>query len=326
VPEPDVWVSTDSLNRIVEHNAGDLTAILEAGVRLADAQAVFAEAGQMLALDPPLGAADGATIGGIVATADSGPLRHRYGAPRDLLLGVTAALPDGTVATAGGKVIKNVAGYDLAKLFAGSYGTLGAIVRVVLRLHPRPARTATAVVRSGDPASLARTAQELAHAPLELECLDVSWAQGEGAVLARFGGVAAAERARRIAAEVHEEDDALWAAQREGQRSTAGVVVRVSALPSELERVLHAAARSGGTLVGRAALGVSWIQLPAEAGVVRRVRARVDPFPCVLLDGPPAVRRAVDPWGTTDEALRRLSHRVKERFDPAGVLSPGVLG
>ena len=95
----------------------------------------FAEAGQMLALDPP---GDDATIGGIVATGDSGPLRHRYGGPRDLVLGVTIALPDGTVARAGGKVIKNVAGYDLSKLMTGAFGTLGVIAQVALRLHPLP--------------------------------------------------------------------------------------------------------------------------------------------------------------------------------------------
>ena len=104
--------------------------MLDAGVRLADAQAAFAAEGQMLALDPPDG---GATVGGIVATADSGPLRHRYGSVRDLVVGMTVALSDGTVAKSGGKVIKNVAGYDLAKLFSGSFGTLGLIASVAVR-------------------------------------------------------------------------------------------------------------------------------------------------------------------------------------------------
>jgi glycolate oxidase FAD binding subunit len=124
-PAAEIELHTTGLNTIVEHNAGDLTAILEAGVPLASAQETFAAAGQMLALDPPLGDQATATIGGIVATGDSGPLRHRYGAPRDLVIGATVALGDGTIAHSGGKVIKNVAGYDLAKLFAGSFGTLG---------------------------------------------------------------------------------------------------------------------------------------------------------------------------------------------------------
>src|SRR5206468_1900573 len=131
---PDVELYTSALDEVVEHNAGDLTAVLQAGVPLAIAQDRFGQEGQELALDPPLAA--GATIGGVVAAGDSGPLRHRFGAARDLVLGVRVALADGTVARAGGKVIKNVAGYDLAKLFAGSFGTLGAIVELAVRLHP----------------------------------------------------------------------------------------------------------------------------------------------------------------------------------------------
>ena len=154
VPEPDLEICTRGLDRVLEHNAGDFTAVLQAGVPLAVAQEAFAEAGQMLALDPPLSpwgaagddaaieAADaGATIGGIVATNDSGPLRHKYGGVRDLVVGVTVVLSDGTIARAGGKVIKNVAGYDIGKLFAGAFGTLGLIAEVTVRLHPRPART-----------------------------------------------------------------------------------------------------------------------------------------------------------------------------------------
>ena len=116
---------------------GDLTAVLEPGVLLADAQATFAKAGQMLALDPPDG---GATVGGVVATADTGPLRARYGGPRDLVVGMRVALSDGTLAKSGGKVIKNVAGYDIAKLFAGSFGTLGRDRRAVRAPAPAAAR------------------------------------------------------------------------------------------------------------------------------------------------------------------------------------------
>src|SRR2546426_4128393 len=149
----------------------------------------------MLAFDPRLGGPDSAgepaaTVGGVVATGDSGPLRHRYGAARDLLLGITVALSDGTLARAGGRVIKNVAGYDLAKLFAGSFGTLGLILEVVVRLHPRPPRTCSVVGRTDDAAALGRAASVLAHAPAQMDCLDVAWEQGRGELLARFGGAA----------------------------------------------------------------------------------------------------------------------------------------
>ena len=141
-----------ALARILEHNVGDFTAVLEAGVPLAAAQAEFAEHGQMLAIDPALH--DAATVGGVMAANDSGPLRHRYGSMRDLVVGTTVALSDGTLARSGGKVIKNVAGYDLGKLFCGSFGTLGLIVRVAVRLHPLPPATASAAGATGDPERL----------------------------------------------------------------------------------------------------------------------------------------------------------------------------
>src|SRR5829696_2062601 len=166
-PEAALDLETSGLDAIAEHNVGDFTAVLGAGVRLADAQALFAAEGQMLALDPPLGASDGATVGGMIATADSGPLRHRYGGVRDLVVGMTVILSDGTIAKSGGKVIKNVAGYDLAKLFAGSYGTLGLIASVSVRLHPLPGRNATAIATDEDPAKLAAAAASLSALPLE---------------------------------------------------------------------------------------------------------------------------------------------------------------
>jgi glycolate oxidase FAD binding subunit len=336
VPPPDVELSTKGLSAIVEHNAPDLTAVVEAGVRLADLQRALADAGQMLALDPPLGPGAAATVGGVVATGESGPLRHRYGAPRDLVLGMTVALADGTVARSGGKVIKNVAGYDLPKLFAGSFGTLGVICRVALRLHPRPPAHTTLVAATDDPGTLQRVAMALSHAPLELECLDVSWAGGEGRVLARFGGAAArarAEGARPLAVgadvEVEEEDGALWEAQRAGQRSEAGTVVRVSGLQTDLARAVAAADRVGASVVGRAGAATLWLTLPPESpedtvARVEEVRRSLAPRPCVVLDAPAAVREKVDPWGEPDPGPLALMRRVKARFDPAGTLAQGL--
>ena len=188
-------LETGGLDRILEHNTGDFTAIVEAGVPLAQAQAAFAEHGQMLALDPALGGA--ATVGGVMATNDSGPLRHRYGSMRDLVVGATVGLSDGTLAKSGGKVIKNVAGYDLAKLFTGSFGTLGLIVRVAVRLHPLPPRTASAAGASDDPEVLGDAAIALASHPLEADCLDLDWRDGAGRLLVRFGSAAAPDQAAR---------------------------------------------------------------------------------------------------------------------------------
>jgi glycolate oxidase FAD binding subunit len=333
-PPADVELSTERLDAILEHNEGDLTAIVQAGLPLARAQEAFARAGQMLPLDPPLG--DGAaTVGGVVATADSGPLRHRHHALRDLVLGVRVALPDGTVARAGSKVIKNVAGYDLGKLMSGAYGTLGLVAEVSLRLHPLPLGTATAVGRGADPALLAAVAASLAHQPLEAEALDVAWAGEEGAVLARFGGASASERASETAAaladsaldaEVVDDDAALWERQRAAQRSPGGVVLRVSTTQRGVAAALVAARDISARVVGRAALGIVWITLPeASAQAVAALRAALAPARCVVLDAPPAVREALDPWGEEDRARVALMRRVKERFDPRGVCNPGLM-
>jgi glycolate oxidase FAD binding subunit len=332
-----IELCTERLATVVEHNAGDLTAVLEAGVRLADAQERFAAAGQMLALDPPLaGAADddpAATIGGIVATADSGPLRHRYGAPRDLVLGVTVALSDGTIARSGGKVIKNVAGYDLAKLFAGSLGTLGLILAVNVRLHPKPDATATAVGATDDPGLLASAARTLAGSPLELEALDVAWRDGRGSVLARCAGADPLRRSRRVAqmlrdaglddADATDDDDALWARQRAGQRSRDRALVRVSGRPSGLALVLAAAARCGGEVVGRAALGISHVELDPAA--VRELRQALPAGARgVLVDAPAELRSTLDPWDVREGPELALMREVKRRFDPAGACNPRV--
>ena len=328
----DLDLSTENLDRILEHNEGDLTAVLEAGVPLSRAQETFAGAGQMLALDPHLGNAREATIGGILASGDSGPLRHRYGAARDLVIGVTVVLSDGTVAKAGGKVIKNVAGYDLAKLFTGSFGTLGLIAEVAVRLHPLAKTTASVIGVADDPNVLAGAASALAHAPLELDCLDVRWEDGAGSVLASFGGAAAAGQARNalsvladsgIGARLEEEDGALWERQRAGQRTQGGTVVRISGVQAGLLRVLRAADRLGASLVGRAALGLSWLTLPGgdaeeTATLVEDVRRELAPFPCVVLDAPPDVRGSVDVWGEADGPGIELMRRVKLRFDTTG--------
>jgi glycolate oxidase FAD binding subunit len=347
VPEPDVEICTGGLDRVLEHNAGDFTAVLQAGTPLAVAQAAFDSAGQMLALDPPLSpwgaagddaaleAADaGATIGGVVATNDSGPLRHRYGGVRDLVVGVTVVLSDGTIARAGGKVIKNVAGYDLGKLYAGAFGTLGLITEVIVRLHPRPDRTATVVARSADVAQLVAAASALAHAPLEADCLDIWWdaaSSGSGAVLCRFGSADPGPRVEEAAAllrkigglavETVDDDTASWEAQRSGQRGD--LVVKVSALPSALPAVIAATTALGGTLVSRAGLGLAWIQLPGDASAVEDLRRRLAPAPCVLLDAPVEVRAMLDPWGGETGPVE-LMRKVKQRFDPAGVCAPGL--
>lgn len=317
--EPKLELTTESLDRIVEHNVGDLTAVLEAGVPLSHAQERFAEAGQMLALDPP---DSGATIGGVIATGDSGPLRTRYGGGRDLVVGMRVALADGTVAKSGGKVIKNVAGYDLAKLFVGSFGRLGAILEVSVRLHPLPPATVSAIGRSYDLDALGRAAMSLSHARFEQMGLDVRWEDGAGAILSRFGGAAAAPQAEAaerllreagLETELVERDDEVWQAQREAQRSPSGLVVKVSTLQTDLPELLRVAERHGATLVGRASLGLHWLRLDEgdPEAPVEELRGR---WSATVLDRPAGLE--IDRDGPLDAGARLLARRVKERFDP----------
>ncbi|HEX3978062.1 MAG TPA: FAD-binding oxidoreductase [Solirubrobacteraceae bacterium] len=344
----DLELHTAALDQVVSHDAGDLTATLQAGVPLELAQRTFAAAGQMLALDPPLGgvgglggaeyppadtAPAGPTIGGVVATADSGPLRHRYGAPRDLVIGATVALSDGTIAQAGGKVIKNVAGYDLAKLFSGAFGTLGLILSVNVRLHPLHETSVTALGAASDAAVLSAAAVALSRAPLEFEALDVAWKAGRGGLLARCAGREATRRAHRAArlmrdaglteVDVTDEDGPLWERQRAGQRSPEQALVRVAATPTDLGAVIGAAGACDGTLVGRAALGASFIEVVPDA--VSRLRAALPQAArAVLLDAPAPLRTGAEAWGAQPGPELELMRRVKARFDPAHTCNPGL--
>jgi glycolate oxidase FAD binding subunit len=332
-PGADLELCTTRLNTIDEHNRGDLTAVLGAGVPFATAQAAFAQADQMLALDPPLGANTSATIGGVVATADSGPLRHRYGAPRDLVIGMTVAHADGSVAKSGGKVIKNVAGYDLAKLHAGAFGTLGLILSVSVRLHPLHRERTTAVGTAHDPDTLAGAALAMAAMPLEFDALDVAWRGGQGGILMRCSG---SEHARRAARAAHRlsalgltgvdtltDDEPLWERQRAGQRSREAALVRVAAPRAAIGSVLRAVDGVAGTLVGRAALGTSYVELAADRVVA--FRAALPPRTvAILLDAPTAARSQADPWGGGDERAIALMRTVKMRFDPAGTCNRGL--
>ncbi len=335
----DIELHTGALDQVVAHDAGDLTATLQAGVPLELAQRTFAGAGQMLALDPPLGGVGepesrpGPTIGGVIATADSGPLRHRYGAPRDLIVGATVALSDGTIAQAGGKVIKNVAGYDLAKLFSGAFGTLGLILSVNVRLHPLQETSVTALGAASDAAVLSAAALALSRAPLEFEALDVAWKAGRGGLLARCAGREATRRAHRAArlmreaglteVDVTDEDGQLWERQRAGQRSEEQALVRVAAMPTELGVVIGAADICDGTLVGRAALGASFVEVAPDA--VGRLRGALPRAArAVLLDAPAPLRAGGESWGAQPGPGLELMRRVKARFDPAQTCNPGL--
>jgi FAD/FMN-containing dehydrogenase len=196
----DLVLSTRHLDRLLEHEPGDLTAIVEAGMRLSELQARLAPHGQMLALDPP----GDPTVGACLAGDLSGPRRHRYGAMRDLVIGVTVVLADGTIASSGGKVVKNVAGYDLGKLFSGSHGRLGLVARLALRLHTRPAADATVLVETDDPRAVWSELQRSQLAPGAVDFLP------PGRLALLFEGGEAAVEAQVAAAPGERADAAVW--------------------------------------------------------------------------------------------------------------------
>jgi glycolate oxidase FAD binding subunit len=248
----DTRLSTSKLNRVLEHEPGDLTAIVEAGLRLSDLQAHLAAHGQMLALDPP----GDPTIGACLAADLSGPRRHRFGAMRDLVIGVTLVLPGGMVASSGGKVVKNVAGYDLGKLFSGSRGRLGLIARVSLRLHPRPASSAT-VVADGD----ARAAwEELRRSQLEPNAVDLL----PGRLAMLFEGPSDAVEAQAAAAPGERAGDAVW------DESAAAQVAAAAREPFDWQECVLARPGPGIAYVAAA-------REPRWPPLAERVRASFDP-------------------------------------------------
>jgi glycolate oxidase FAD binding subunit len=259
------------LNRILEHDPGDLTCTVEAGVRLSELRAALAASGQRLSLDPP----GDPTIGALLARNVSGPLRHRFGAPRDLVLGATLVLADGTIANAGGKVVKNVAGYDLARLVCGSEGRLALIGRASFRLHPAPRAARTLVVDTDEEADVAAW---LLRSQLQASALDVLHS---GRVAVLFEGSERAVAAQLAAAQStvggEEADATVWEESRGRQAAARG---RLRFAPGDLARVLEELAEA----VVRPASGVAYVPEPtasepnaSTSRLFDAIRAQFDP-------------------------------------------------
>ena len=270
----DVVLSTERLDQVLEHEAGDLTAIVESGVRVRDLNARLADHGQMLALDPP----GNPTIGACVAANLSGPRRHRYGTARDLVIGVTVVLADGTIASSGGKVVKNVAGYDLGKLFCGSEGKLGLIARVALRLHPKPDAARTLAVPVDSAAEAAEKARAIRRGPFTPSALDVVW-PGWLAVLFEGSRRAVDEQLAAAQALVGGGEDfgSIWEEAEARQGWARG---RLLFSPGRLAETLGDLDEA----VVRVSAGVAYVpervedsRDPAEVALVERVRAAFDP-------------------------------------------------
>jgi glycolate oxidase FAD binding subunit len=323
----DLLVDLTGLDRVVEHVAGDLTVVAEAGVRLADLQAQVGEAGQLLGLDPP---EDGATLGGIVSANASGPRRLRYGTTRDLLIGITVVLADGTVAHAGGKVVKNVAGYDLGKLFTGAHGTLGVVASTTWRLHPVPPARRVVTLELTDAAAAGPLSVALARSTLTPSAVElVGSAGGAARLVVLFESIAESvtDQARAAVALLGggEESEDLPGDLGRRPGGADDVLLRLAYAPASLSAVL-AALPAGTAVTAHAATGVSYAAVPAAdaADALPRLRAAIAPHDgtAVVLRAPDAVRDRLDHWGPVGDSLD-LMRRVKERFDPERRMSPG---
>ena len=332
----DLVLSTARLNRVLEHAWADLTVSVESGVTVQQLQNTLAEHGQRLAIDPLF--PERATIGGLLSTNDSGTLRLRFGALRDLIIGVTIALADGTIASSGGKVVKNVAGYDLPKLITGAFGTLGVITRAVFRLHPLPRNRRSLTfafdsVKQGNEMMLAVQASKLAHTALQIR------ATGEGKceVDVRFAGTDAGIEAqsaalRAITGPARETGSsmAVWESlQQLWVDAENSVIAKFGVLPTEISGTCeHFRETSSRANVSWKAViqgtGLGWIRLDSPDAAVlhstlRDLRAHIPTF--VILRHP-ATMAGIDAWGATGDSFP-LMLAVKRQFDPNGTLNPG---
>lgn len=345
-----IVVSTAQMNRLIDHAVGDLTVTAEAGMKLTDLQAILAQQGQFLAIDPAYPST--ATLGGIIATADAGALRQRYGSVRDMLIGISLVRTDGNRAKAGGRVVKNVAGYDLMKLFTGSYGTLGAIDQVTFRIYPIPAASRSIVLTGASEKIAQATATLLASGltPTAVELLAASTVaklelgQNMG-VLIRFQSIEVSvekqaaqmlQVAQALGLQGTEFADAnetaLWQRLREQMEShsnTPQITCKIGVLPAQVVEVLDKLSHLASEMttgVIHAGSGLGTVRFPANLSAtslnqMRQLCQSQNGFLSVL-EAPIALKQKIDVWGYTGNALTAMQ-ALKKQFDPQNLFSPG---
>jgi len=311
----DVELHTTRLDRVLEHSQADMVVSVEAGITLESLQNELARAGQFLPLDPF--GSPGHTVGGLIATAWTGPLRLRYGSARDFLIGIRVALPSGRIASAGGRVVKNVSGYDLMKLHHGALGTLGVIVAASFKVFPQPMHDLTLetpVQPLEDAWASAERALKLPQTPAALEMFS------DGRVLARFLG--SPEAVLRMARELAWKavGNEVWSGH---SRRSPERWARVAVPPHRLRQVLETLP-DGATWWASPGVGVAHWAFGPGGAPVRAVRAVAEAAggTLVLIAAPPEVMREVGPWGTPPATLE-LMRKLKSAFDPEGILNPG---
>jgi glycolate oxidase FAD binding subunit len=340
---PQLQLSTQKLSGIREHVWQDMTATVAAGTPWSAMQRELARHNQRVALDPVF--PDRATIGGIIATNDSGILRRRYGSLRDLVIGMTIVLADGTIARSGGKVVKNVAGYDLPKLLTGSFGTLGIITEVTFRLHALPATTASLTAHSSAITTLADLMHRVAAAPLSLESMRLRNEYSGSAEDSAFAldiqlacdPAALANQEQQLHQLAHgctltPSDANTWTAREQLFLEPNAALLKITSLPSKLAALVagiallntqpgtraHCVAEPTGILTAA-------ISAPPDhlASLIEDLRARLSSqggSAVILRRG--ALPSSIDPWGPPPAAID-IMRSIKHEFDPARILNPG---
>lgn len=346
--EVDLVVSTQRLNQLIEHAVGDLTVTLESGTKFADVQNILGTAGQFVALDPTT--SELATMGGIVATADTGSLRQRYGGVRDQLLGMSFVRADGQIAKAGGRVVKNVAGYDLMKLFTGSYGTLGIITAVTFRVYPLPESSGT-VVLTGTADAIAQALTNLRSSALLPTAADLL----SSSLVARLGigqGFGLLTRVQSIPESVKQQSAALlqlgeqlglqgvsysagdeanlWQKLQQMSASSTEPVItcKIGVLPSAAVATLtqlNLIVPESEILI-HSGSGLGLLRFEANAATpqsileMRSLCQSQSGF-LTLLEAPASLKQQIDVWGYNGNSVN-LMRLIKQQFDSKNILNP----
>ena len=337
----DILLSTKRLNALVAHEHADLTATVQAGARLDDVNRALARHGQWLPIES---AFDDSTIGGAIATNDSGPLRHRYGTPRDLLIGIRLALTDGRLIKAGGNVVKNVAGYDIGRLVSGSHGSLAAVVSATFKLMPLPGASTTLVATCQRSDALVTALAAITNSQLEASAVEVVSGFGRTyQLILKFestpGALGAHVRQARALIDNATFDEVssqseidLWRQHIRALWTSHGIVIKFAWLPASLGAVLAFIDDVRGSvadveLIGRAAIGSGLLRVDADTrvqrNIVERLRSRADVFRhVVVLRADAQFKQQLDVWGSLGGA-GALGASVKHALDPNGILNAG---
>jgi glycolate oxidase FAD binding subunit len=338
----DLILSTARINRVIEHAWADLTVSVEGGCTIAKLQDTAAKHGQRLALDALW--PERATVGGVLSTNDSGALRLRFGSLRDLVIGITVALADGTVASSGGKVVKNVAGYDLPKLVTGAFGTLGVITRAIFRLHPLPKEMRTISfptlnISEAQRLVLAIQNSKLAHSALQICCGTEMQPQVDVLLEGTEAGLNAQSAQLKLMAGEARQDHGTGEAWSKRQEIFSRAendadnfsVAKFAALPAKIAETVEIIGRVAPSAlrwsVVAQATGIGWVRMDGAASEIAPAMRRLRE----LLEGrggsPVIVRRPagmahLDAWGDSGDSLA-LMQAVKRQFDVRGTLNPG---